>query len=254
MKRYLGVLFLSCLLGISGAAESLTIYTEISPPEQYLGPDGALTGYTVELVREIQKRVGNTDPIEVVPWIRGYKEALSKPDIVLFSMARTAERMQLFEWLGPVRETSYRFYVKADSRVVLKNMDDARRLNLIGVYKEDVRDQYLSRLGFTNLDRSIDEATMFKKLMDGRIDALVCNQEGLARTAHSAGFKPEDLRVAMPLFKVQIYIAFSKGTSQALLKRWSTALEAIKRAGILEQLFRKYYLNHPHPGPPVVPS
>ena len=252
MKRFLAVWCLYCLLGVQGTAGSLTIYTEISPPDQYLGSGGELTGYMVEVVQAIQKRVGNADPIEIVPWVRGYKEAQSRPGVVLFSVARTAERAQLFEWLGPVNEKVYCFYVQATSRIQLKTMDDARELKLIGVYKEDVRDQYLSKLGFTNLDRSLDEITMFKKLMAGRIEALTCSQEGLSQLAASAGFKPEDFRAAMPFLKVQIYIAFSKGTAKVILKNWSAALEALKKDGILEQLYKKYYPNRP--GPAAIPS
>jgi polar amino acid transport system substrate-binding protein len=252
MKRFLLVWCLSCLLGIPGTAQSLTIYTEISPPDQFIGSGGVLTGYSIEVVREIQRRVGNADPIEVVPWVRGYEEAQSKPNVVLFSVAQTAERMKLFEWLGPIREMVSHFYVKADSRIVLKNMDEARGLTMIGVYKEDVRDQYLSKLGFTNLDRSIDEKTMFKKLMAGRIEAITCTPEGLSQSALSAGFKPDDFRAAMPFLKVQIYIAFSKGTAKSILKSWSSALESLKKDGILEQLMKKYGLNRQ--GYVVIPS
>jgi polar amino acid transport system substrate-binding protein len=252
MKRFLAMCLMSGLLGGPGTAAPLTIYTEISPPDQYVGPEGVLTGYAVDLVREIQKRAGNADPILVVPWVRGYQEALSKPNVVLFSMARTTERMNRFEWVGPLRDAVYNLYVKADSRIVLKHLDEARSLKLIGVYKEDVRDQYLSKLGFTNLDRSIDETIIFKKLMDGRIEALTSTAEGLGGTARAAGFKPEDIREALPFLKVQAYIAFSKGTSKAILKSWSAALESTKRDGVLEQLHRKYFPNRPLPGTMLV--
>ena len=253
MRRILRVLTVLALSVGALHAQPLTIYTEISPPGQFLGPDGKLTGFAVELVQEIKKRINNTDPIEVVPWIRGYKEVQAKPDVVLFTMARTAERNPLFSWVGPINEEVYSFYVKAESNIVIKNLEDARKVGLIGIYKEDVREHYLISAGFTNLDRSVDEVVMFKKLMAGRIDALASSTDGYGQIARMAGFRPEDLREAIPFLKVQTYIAFSKGTPETVVKSWHAALEGMKKDGFFEQLFRKYHPNKPLPGPPVVP-
>ena len=72
--QFLGALF----FGMTLVAQSMTIYTEIFPPDQFIGPDGQLTGFSIELVKEIQKRTNNKDPIQVVPWARGYGEALDQ--------------------------------------------------------------------------------------------------------------------------------------------------------------------------------
>jgi len=234
-------------------AHPLTIYTEISPPDQFLDPDGKLTGFTVELVRELQKRVNNTDPIEVVPWIRGYRELETKPDVVLFAMARTAERNALFSWVGPINEDIYYFYIKADSKAVIKDLEDAKKLPMVGVYKEDVRDQYLTRVGFTNLDRSVEETVMVKKLMSGRIDALAYTREGFEQVANTGGFRPENFRETIPFLKVQTYIAFSQRTPEAIVKEWNAALKAVKTDGVFGQLFTKYYSGIPLPGPEAPP-
>lgn len=235
-------------------AQSLTIYTEISPPDQFLGTDGKLTGFTVELVQEIKKRLNNNDPIEVVPWVRSYNEVESKPNVVLFAMARTVERNALFSWVGPINEDVYWFFVKAESKKAVKNLDDARKLSLIGVYMEDVRDQYLTRAGFTNLDRSVDETIMVKKLMAGRIDALASTIEGFGEIAKTAGFRPEDFRKTVAFLKVQTYIAVSKGTPEATVKSWNATLEGMKKDGFYAQVYKKYYPNMPLPGPAIVPK
>lgn len=46
--------------------QELKIYTEDSPPTNYL-KDGKAAGQSVETVREIQRRVNNRSPISVVP-------------------------------------------------------------------------------------------------------------------------------------------------------------------------------------------
>lgn len=235
-------------------AQSLTIYTEISPPYQFKDDAGNLSGYGYELVREIQRRTGNEDPIQLVPWIRGYLDAQDSPNQLLFTIARTKERDPLFKWVGPIAEIRYLFYVKADSRITIRKLDDARKLHLIGVYKEDVRDQYLTAKGFTNLDRSLDAPTPLKKLLAGRIDALVASHQSLPGLCRMVGAQEQDLREAFPVMTVQMYLAFSRTTDPALVKAWAGALECMKRDGTFEKLYHKYIPDEPLPGPPRKPA
>lgn len=122
----------------------LTIYCEDDPPFQ-INKNGQLTGLTAEVVQEIQKRVGNKDKIEVVPWARGYQALETQANTVLFSVSRTKERNDLFQWVGPVNEISYGLYAKSDTKIKLNNFEDAKKLKSIGVYINDIRDQYLTQ-------------------------------------------------------------------------------------------------------------
>lgn len=234
-------------------AQPLTIYTEIAPPNQFQDADGHLTGFYVELVQALQKRIGSHEPIQVVPWIRGYKEVQTTPNVLLFSMVRSKERDPLFQWVGPAAESSFYFYVKSDSAIVIHSLADAKKLERIGVYREDIRDQFLTRSGFTNLDRSIDMDIMVKKLMAGRIDALVGSPEGIDQIVQSAGFQPQDIKGIFSFMKVQTYLAFSKATPVRTVRAWQQALDAMKQDGSFQVLFRKYYPLLPLPGPAMKP-
>ena len=105
-------LMLLTMIGMVGTAwaQPLKILCDSDPPAQFIGADGQLTGYTVELVRDIQKRVGNDDPISIVPWARGYEMIRHQPNVVLFLMAHTPERASQFKWVGPVLELEFGFY------------------------------------------------------------------------------------------------------------------------------------------------
>lgn len=93
MKRVL--LMLSSLLLFlpqsSSAAAKLTILTKNLPTLNYL-KNGELVGYSVDIVKEIQKRVGSYEQIKVLPWARAYNMALNEENIVLFSITLTEER------------------------------------------------------------------------------------------------------------------------------------------------------------------
>ena len=146
----------TALFAVALWSQPLALYTEISPPDQFLGPEGRLSGYAVEVVAEIQKRIGDDTPIQVVPWVRGYNEVLGPTQAALFSTVRSRERDPLLQWVGPLRDITYWFYVRKGAQIQIRNLGDAKRLPLVGVYKEDVRDQFLTRMGFQNLDRSLD--------------------------------------------------------------------------------------------------
>jgi len=251
MKPFLVHLFLSLLGGTGILAQPLTIYTEIDAPGQYYRPDGSLTGLTVEVVKEIQRRVGSTDRIKVVPWARGYLELQTLPNIMLFATARTAERNSLFRWVGPLDEKRYSLFVTADSPIELKSLEDAKKLGAIGVYKDDVRDLFLTGKGFRNLERTIDNIANVKKLMSGRIDAFAFATTGVAELAESAGFKGQDLKEVLPILKVQLYIAFSKDTPDATVRTWDRAFKELKKDKTFERIYRQYYPQQPLPGPAI---
>ena len=251
MKRWMVILLLYAGLGMPLGAQPLTIYTEINAPLQFLSEDGKLTGLAVDVVQEIQKRVGNRDPIQLVPWARGYMEAQTLPNVVIFAMAHTAERNDLFKWVGPFDETVFNLFAKADSKIVLKTLDDAKKLGTIGVYRNDVRDIYLTKAGFTNLERTVDTVGNVKKLMAGRLDAIASASVSIEDEAKAAGYKAEDMKDVLTFLKVQACIGFSLKTPDATVTDWSTAFDAMRKDRTFERIFRKYYPHAPLPGPAI---
>ena len=63
--------------------EELTILTENLPPLNYI-ENGILVGPSVEIVKQIQKRVGSQAQIQVYPWAKAYKMALEEKNVILF--------------------------------------------------------------------------------------------------------------------------------------------------------------------------
>ncbi|MBC3872567.1 substrate-binding periplasmic protein [Undibacterium flavidum] len=242
LLRSLSIWFSLVLYALSWSshAQTLSIYCEEDRPLQFYDSEGKLTGMTVEIVQEIQKRTGNTDPIQVVPWARGLDKIDHNPNTLLFSMARTPERENSYQWIGPIMANIYGLYAKADSTLQVHNIEQAKNISLIGVYRDDIRDQTLTRLGFTNLDRASSNISSFKKLMMGRIAVYTDSQLGVESLAVASGFKPSDVKLIFELFKSELYIAASKATSPALVEKWNHALEDMKRDKTFARIQQKY--------------
>jgi len=231
--------------------QSLTIYCEENAPMQTVGKEGKLGGFAVEVVQELQKRVGDGGAIQIVPWARGYEEIKKRADVALFSMGRTAEREGMFQWVGPLFETNYAFYSNPHSGVAVKSLDEAKKAKAIGVVLNDVRDQFLTKAGFTNLKRSSDYATIYRMLNAGRLDLAVGSLVNIEAQLEQAGVKRDEVRQECVFLKAQLFIAFSTRTSPQTVEKWSRALDAMKAEGNFERIYRKFFPAIPLPGPAI---
>lgn len=61
--------------------------------------------------------------------------------------------------------------------------------------------------------------------------------------------KLSDVKPSLPLFKVQLYLTFSKATPDATEKAWSNALDELKKDRTFERIYRAYPPSNPLPGP-----
>lgn len=121
------------------------------PPISFLNKDGKPDGLAVEIVEEIMKRLKIKQKIVVWPWVRAYRKTVKGPNFVLFSIARTAEREPLFQWTSSIFQMKSSFYAKKDSGLKINSLDDAKKLNIIGSYRDCFEEQFLKKEGFKNL-------------------------------------------------------------------------------------------------------
>ncbi len=241
MKRKLAIgIFLFFLLpATSGLTQGLTIISEDSPPFNFI-KDGVLTGSSTEVVREILHRLDYKDDIQVMTWARAYHLALTQPNVVLFSTARTKEREHLFHWVGPIYKVRFGFYARKGSGPYLPCLADAKKVGAIATYKDDVREQLLKALGFTNLDSSKSPVSNLKKLLSGRVDLWLYSNLGVPSVAGQIGIDPNDVELVLPFKDMYAYIAISKGTAQAVAKKWQAALDDMKREGSFERISQQW--------------
>jgi polar amino acid transport system substrate-binding protein len=240
-----GVLVL--LMASVSQAYHLTVYTTHEPPLNFTtaadlndasGSD--VQGFAVDVVREIMKRTDAHGSISIIPWTRSYQLLQTQPDVVLFSIARTPLREKLFQWVGPLSVSQSLLYLRQDAGVIVKTLDDARKLSGISVMAQDSKAQFLRSLGFSNLDQSFTWKDVYKKVHMGRTVALADTDLDFPILAREGGFAKDEVVPVYPLFTTQLYIGFSKSTSPDVVHRWQTALDEIKKDGTFQQLTNKW--------------
>lgn len=220
-------------------SRELTILTENLPNLNYI-ENGKLVGLSVDIVKEIQKRVGSQEKIEVLPWARAYSRALEEKNIVLFSVTHTKERSDLFKWICPLIQKRDILVAKKKSGLVINTLEDAKKVKRIGTIRDDSKEQFLKSHGFKNLDPVSDEQTNAKKLILGRIDLWVNKQPGLKTVCDLAGVDYNQLEEVYHLRKRDLCIAFSKKTPDSNVLRWKAVFDEMLNDGTVEQIRNRW--------------
>jgi polar amino acid transport system substrate-binding protein len=220
-------------------AQELTILTENYSPLSYK-KEGIITGSSVEVVREILRRLHQPDNIMMLSWARGYNLLMTKPNVALFSTTRTKERENQFHWVGPLCTSQNGFYAKRGSHIRISSLEDAKKVDSIATYKEDAREQMLKAWGFTNLDSSKSPTSNLKKLLSGRVDLWLYDSLGMPGVAEQVGIDPAELELVLPLEEVSLYIAFSKGSPEKVINKWKKTLDEMKQDGSFEKISKKW--------------
>ena len=220
-------------------AADLTVLTENLPPLNFV-QDGVLVGPSVEIVREIQRRVGSNEPIEVYPWARAYSMALDDENVVLFSTTHTRERDAKFKWVGPLATKRDILVGRKGSGARTITLDEAKEVKRIGTLRDDTRHELLESLGFTNLEPVSDEQKNARKLHMGRIDLWAYKQPGLKTVCRLAGVDPDEFEEVYHLRKIDVSIAFSLKTADAIVSKWRAAFENMQADGTIARIQKKW--------------
>lgn len=225
---------------------ALHLFTEELPPLNFT-ENGEIRGLSVAMVREIQRRLGKSYPIRMVPWARGYDALEERPNVALFAIARSGEREDLFQWAGPLTNLAFVFYKRADSPLELEDLEAARQLDAIATYRDDVREQFLIERGFTNLDSSTKLISGARKLLEGRVDVWLDSNLSAPSVMRQLGRSPAAIERALVIHSEPIYIAFSAQTSPAIVARWQHTLDDMARDGTFARLHRQWLPGEPLP-------
>jgi polar amino acid transport system substrate-binding protein len=217
-------------------APHLFLATEAAPPHSML-EGKRVTGIGPDTVREIMVRAHIENTIELLPWKRAYTAALERPDACVFSTTRTPEREALFKWIGPIGEADWVLMGRADRKLQLNSLEEARRYR-IGTYNGDARDQYLRKRGF-NVDPAPNDLLNPRKLMADRIDLWAASIRPGSVALERMGYADKIVPVLV-FNRIRVYLACNRAVPDELTARMSSALASLQQDGTVQQILHRY--------------
>lgn len=227
------------------SAAGLRLLSEEFPPINFT-EEGTPQGLAVEVVQAVQQRLGQSLPIEFMPWARAYREAQGRQPVALFAAARIAERERLFQWAGPIVTFYSSFYARAGSDR-LKRFSDARHAEEVLVVRDWYTAQQLASEGFRNLRYVTDPVQGLRMLLAGRASLFASERISMPATLASAGIEPDALAEVYTYASSDGYIAFSPGTPRRIVTAWQREIDAIKRDGSFQAIYKRWL---PQDNPP----
>ncbi|CAI8881901.1 polar amino acid transport system substrate-binding protein [Pseudomonas sp. IT-P44] len=249
LKRLLLALASASLLQISGvhATENpdadLVLLTENFPPYNMakngknFAQDENINGIAVDIVREMFKRADVTYSLTLrFPWERIYKLALEKPGYGVFVMARLPDREKLFKWVGPIGPDDWIMLAKADSKISLETLEDARKYK-IGAYKGDAIAETLAKQGLKPIVVLRDQDNA-KKLTSGQIDLWATGDPAGRYLARQDGVT--GLKTVLRFNSAELYLALNKDVPDETVAKLQAALDQLRKEGVVDEIMGRY--------------
>ncbi|MCK1792090.1 substrate-binding periplasmic protein [Pseudomonas violetae] len=249
LKRFLVVLASAAVVLFNSvhAAESpatdLVLLTENFPPYNMakngknFAQDENINGIATDIVREMFKRADITYSLTLrFPWERVYKLALEKPGYGVFVMARLPDREKLFKWVGPIGPDDWIMLAKADSKISLDTLEQARKYR-IGAYKGDAIAETLTKQGLKPIVVLRDQDNA-KKLVNGQIDLWATGDPAGRYLARQDGVN--GLKTVLRFNSAELYLALNKEVPDATVVKLQAALDQMRKDGMVDEIMGRY--------------
>lgn len=237
-------LILAGVATTAAAADKLYIFTEKYPPyndsvsgQSFAHNENDITGICSDMVKAALARVDYDYVMKMRAWSYAYNWVQDRENHGLFCTARTEERENQFQWVGPLASIKWTLFAAPDSDIRLNSLEEAKNLQIAG-YKGDVMSDYLIDKGF-NVIMGVSGDVNTRRLMLGQADLWVT--DGLvgplvAKEEHGiTGLKP-----VLVFRETPMYLAFSTNTDPAIIADLQKALDEAREAGELEQIENRY--------------
>lgn len=225
----------------------LRIVTEADyPPFNYYDEDGNLTGFNVELIQAICEVMGVTCTVEAKDWEFLLPSLVRKQaDIVAASLSISAENLKMADFTDRYYDTPARFVTRKDKEG--KGISpDALAGKRVGVVAGSAHEAYLHEYYKTLKVKPFKtREEMHQALMENKIELLfddgITSVFWLNGTASKSCciFRGGPL-VDQKYFGNGVGFAVQKG-NRRLRQLINYALEKVRRDGIYEELFLRYF-------------
>jgi polar amino acid transport system substrate-binding protein len=207
-------------------APDVMVYMNEFTPYANLLADGSISGDWVSKVRAYLDRTGLTYEIEIVPWNRAYREAMTKDNVLIAHLDRTVSREDNFHWLMPFKSLSYSLIARNEPKYKNITREQILAGNDLAICTEGTAQcGMLREFGFPE-DRVAEYAdfeglVVSDFLLSGRADLMIVDAEAMEHRLIVLGIDPSLILSLFEVTKVTSYLAASHSLNPDILARLS---------------------------------
>lgn len=230
---YLALIFTLVLSVLPARADSYYILSADLPPWTINEQNGVF----VEIVAEIERRIGNHTKVRVVPWSRAQYMATDKTTkAIIFPMARLASREDKYIWIAKIFPARFAF---CSDRYPNLNIHTARKYR-IAVHENAPPELFLKEKGYSKLLPVPFGVGTIPKMLDlGRVDAWFSEVSLIDYGVQGTPLKGK-VECGPNVFEVWQYIAGSKNISDEVVIAYQKAVKDMHAEGVIERIMLKY--------------
>jgi polar amino acid transport system substrate-binding protein len=263
LSKYFGlkICYLSILLlpGLTyapnvGAQETepvfLTVYTAESFPLSFTDQENQnepLVGYATELIKIILEHAEIDFKVEIVPWGRAIQAINNRKNVIAYSMTRSPEREDRYQWIGKISPLDYYLYGLKSRLTSLPSTIEGAKALKVGIVRGAFISNFLIAEDFSNLINVSEPSRNLQMLKRGRIDLFPFNTRGVGPMLTQHNFDTDELVgiIRLDTDSTGLYFALSKQTSAAVLRRLQDSYNAVVKSGQYERIFRPFLEQNP---------
>ena len=224
---------------------TVTVVTEDLFPLSYVDPQsGEISGVATEIIRKVFAGTDLQYQIKLMPWTQAYAEATSKPNTLIFSIARIPTREDKFIWLSKITDLNYALY-SPDKTLKTASLEELKQL-FVTVTKNDLSHNILSQLGFSNFVFIKQNQRYDDLLAKDQIDLMLSSNLWMLQ---NQGRLPTPLyrleNVRLPSTQTSIYYAMNLRSDSAVIQKLRDSFKANITTGTYATLL-SVYLSEPN--------
>ncbi len=245
MIRY--VLLIIMLLPLVGetsfaANEDPVVFTEELAPVHFT-EDGRIVGIATDIVRSIFQEVGLRPDIRSYPWKRTYINVLRNPGSFVFTINRTQDRENFFQWIGPIMHKRTYLYRLASRKDIHVPGPDALHQYTTVVILGYALTKKLEDLGLSPAKELIitrNKKEQMRVFLRGRADLITGNEFTMARALAETGHSMDEVVPVLLMNEKGYYLAANLDTDPKLVERLRLANTKIQQQGVVQRSIVKY--------------
>lgn len=234
-----------------GKPIEIRLVTQSFAPLQY-SQDGQARGYVVETLHQMARMLEQESPIrfqpvEFLPWKRAMEIAKTRPNVLFFSVSRTAERETWFHWIGEVSPYGqYFFKLKTHPAIKATRLSDLRYGgHRIGLQSGSSLQRLMENQEIINGNNVVtytDYHQGVKMLFAGRLDMVPLTGFIARSSVCGMGLDGDQLEPVVPISELArpLWLVMSLPTPVETARQVSDALSRLNQDGIREQIVTNY--------------